>query len=386
MSAADDLPAIRPHGDDVVTVGHVDGALEPLLHRQGVGRLGEVTVVDDHRVELVAHGEAVPRAEILVAGGRAQVVALRHGEEVGMPLVGDAAGLGRADGHGDDLIHGQLRAAGDVAAQRDPQPLVDHLPHGADAGADVHVGVGTVDHHHAVLLDGPALPLVGVDAVGHDGVVLPQAVFVVGLPILAALRVQLPHPGDLMGVLRQVGLDVQPALGGQLAQRRHQLIGAAGREPGREDGLDVLEPAAVQPAQRLGYGLLGGLLQSAGQAVAIHVHLTHVAGDAGTLQLVHEDQRGIGVEGGEHTHPGRAAGDQVGGQAAVDAAGVVRVGEAGLGGERVGVQPVQQRQVHAHAQHGVLGRVEVHIREGLHDEVVAKVLQLRVLQPLRHTV
>ena len=105
----------------------------------------------------------------------------------------------------------------------------------------------------------------------------------------------------------------------------------------------MLEPAAVQPAQRLGYGLLGGLLQRAGQAVAIHVHLAHIAGDAGPLQLFHQNQRGVGVEGGEHTHPGRAAGDQVGGQAAVDPAGVVRVGKAGLGGERVGVQPVQQR-------------------------------------------
>ena len=100
-----------------MAVGHVDGALEALLHIQGMGGLGEVAVVDDHGVELISHGEALPCPEILVAGGGAQVIALGHGQELGVLLIGDAAGLGGADGHGDDLVHGQLGAAGDIAAQ-----------------------------------------------------------------------------------------------------------------------------------------------------------------------------------------------------------------------------------------------------------------------------
>ena len=297
-----------------------------------------------------------------------------------MLLVGDTAGLGGADGHGDDLVHGQLGAAGDIAAQGDPQALVDHTADGADAGADVHVGVAAVDHHHAGVTNGGALALVGPDAVCHECVVLPKAVLVVCLPILAALGVQLLHPGDLVGALGQVGLDVQPSFRRDAAQLGHEPVGATGSKAGRDNGLDVLKMAGVQPAERLGHGLLRRLLQLAGQAVAVHVDLAHIAGDAGALQLVHEDEGSVGVEGGEHTDAGGAVGDQVGSQPAVDAAGVVQISEPRLGGERVGVEPVQQRQVHPHAQHGVLGRMEMHIREGLHDNAVAEVADLRALQ------
>ena len=68
---------------------------------------------------------------------------------------------------------------------------------------------------------------------GHECVVLPKAVLVVCLPILAALGVQFLHPGDLVGALGQVGLDVQPPLVGQLSQLGHQLVGTAGSKAGR---------------------------------------------------------------------------------------------------------------------------------------------------------
>ena len=144
----------------------------------------------------------------------------------------------------------------------------------------------------------------------------------------------------------------------------------------------MLKMAGIQPAQSLGHGLLCRLLQLAGQAVAVHVDLAHIAGDAGALQLVHEDEGSVGVEGREHTDAGSAVGDQVCSQPTVDTAGVVQISEPRLGGERVGVEPVQQRQIHAHAQHGVLGRMEMHIREGLHDEAVAEVAHLGDLRAL----
>ena len=81
------------------------------------------------------------------------------------------------------------------------------------------------------------------------------------------------------------------------------------------------------------------------------------------------------MQGGEHGHAGGAVGDQVAGQALIGAAGIVQIGEPGFGGEGVGIQPVQQRQIHAHAQHGILGGVEVHIGEGLHDQLVAVIPQ-----------
>ena len=212
---------------------------------------------------------------------------------------------------------------------------------------------------------------------GHDGVLLPQAVLIIGLPVLLTVRVQLLYPLDLPQILRQVRLDIQPLLLRQTAQRRHQLIGAAGGEAGGQNGLDVVEMTSLQPPQRLPDRFLRGLLQDAGQAVAVHVHLAHIAGDTGLLQLLHEDPRGVGVEGGEHTHTGGAVGNEVRGQTAIDAAGVVRVGKPCLRGKGIGVQPLQQRQIHAHAQHGVLGGVEVHIRKGLHHQCLTVIHQRR---------
>ena len=68
----------------------------------------------------------------------------------------------------------------------------------------------------------------------------------------------------------------------------------------------------------------------------------------------------------------------------VNAAGVVVVGKARLGLEGVGVEPVNERQVHAHAEHGILRRVQVHIDERRHDELVAVVDDLSV-DMLRHS-
>lgn len=55
----------------------------------------------------------------------------------------------------------------------------------------------------------------------------------------------------------------------------------------------------------------------------------------------------------------------------VDPAGIAVVGKPGLRAEGISIQPVQQGQVHPHAQHGVLGRVEMQVREGGHDEPAA---------------
>ena len=212
---------------------------------------------------------------------------------------------------------------------------------------------------------------------GHQGPVAPEAVFCVSLPVLPAVRVQLLYPGNLPGVLRQVGLDREAPLRRQLPQKVHQFIGAGGGEPGGEDGLDVPEvPALLQPAEGFPLGFLRLLLEG-GDAVAVHVHLAHVSGDPGFFQLLHQNQRGLAVEGGEHAHPCGPVFNQLPGKLAVDLPGVVRVGEAGLGGEGVGVQPVQKRQVHAHAQHGILGGVEVEVREGLEDQGVPVILHRR---------
>ena len=165
-----------------------------------------------------------------------------------------------------------------------------------------------------------------------------------------------------------MGLDRQVPLRRQLSQGGHQLVGAGGGEAGGQNGLDQLEPAVFQPAEGFGYGLPRLLLGGAG--VAVHVYLSHIPRHPGPLQLLHEDQGGVGVPGGEHGHSGSAGGDEVRSQLPVDPPGVGRILEPGLRAEGIGVQPLQQRQIHAHAHHDVLGGVEVQVREGGHDEAL----------------
>ena len=76
----------------------------------------------------------------------------------------------------------------------------------------------------------------------------------------------------------------------------------------------------------------------------------------------------------EHTHPGCSVFGKLRRQLAVDLPGKAGVGKFCLGGEGVGIQPFEQRQIHAHAQHGILGRVQVHIGEGLQNQIAAAVL------------
>ena len=80
------------------------------------------------------------------------------------------------------------------------------------------------------------------------------------------------------------------------------------------------------------------------------------------------------MEGGKHAHPGGAPGRQLMGQLAVHCPGIVRVSKPGFCRERVGVEPIQQRAVHPHAQHGILGAVEMQVRKGLDDQIVPVIL------------
>ena len=48
-----------------MAMGHVDGALEALLHVQGMGGLGEVAVVDDHGVSLSPTAKPSPAPKYL---------------------------------------------------------------------------------------------------------------------------------------------------------------------------------------------------------------------------------------------------------------------------------------------------------------------------------
>ena len=275
------------------------------------------------------------------------------------------------------MEHINVVTAGAVAAKADLHALVQHFPDGGGAGAKVPVGVAAVDHRDPGLLHGLALQLVGPDTVGHEGAVRPEAPLGVGFPVGIAVRAQGKDGFDLRVVFREVRLDGEVVFLYQVPQKVHQLIGAGGGEAGGDHGADVGKTLALlQPAEGLRLGFLGGLAEIVHHA-AVHVHLAHVPGDARLFQLLQEYQRGRAVEGGEDAHPGGAPLYQVPCQLGVDAAGEVRVGILGLQGEGIGHQPVHQGHIQSHAQHGVLGGVEVHVGEGLEDQVAGPVFDLR---------
>ena len=328
--------------------------------------LGQSIVCQDDGVKGIACGKARLFAKVGGAGGGTQIPALGDGQEGSLLAVHHVADLGGANGRGDHIEHIQVVAAGDVAAKGYLHAFVQHDPHRRSAGADIYIGISTIDHGNAGVLHGLALPLIGPDAVRHDGAGIPEAKLGIGLPVLLAVGVKLADPFNLLVVFREVGLHGQIPLLRQLPQEGHQLIRAGGGEAGGQHGLDMLEIlAAIQPAQRFGHGFLRRFFQNAGGVVAVHVDLAHVTDDAGLFQFVHQNERGVGVQGGEHADAGGTACNQLLGQSAIDFAGVGRVCEAGLCREGIGIQPVQQRQVHAGAQHGILGRVEVQVRKGL---------------------
>lgn len=64
-----------------------------------------------------------------------------------------------------------------------------------------------MDHYHPGVPNGFALLLIAVYAMGHQGPFLEQAEFIVGLPILLAIRVELPNPGDFIQIFGKMGLD-----------------------------------------------------------------------------------------------------------------------------------------------------------------------------------
>lgn len=139
-------------------------------------------------------------------GRGSQIPPLRHGEEGGVPVIHHPPGLGSPDGGRRHVKQIQMIASGDVAAKSHLYAFVQHPPYRRHAGAEILIGVGTVDHRYPGVLHGLPLPLVRPDAVGHHGAVIPKAVLLVGLPILSAIRVELAYPVHLRAVFRQVGL------------------------------------------------------------------------------------------------------------------------------------------------------------------------------------
>ena len=131
----------------------------------------------------------------------------------------------------------------------------------------------------------------------------------------------------------------------------------------------------LQPVENRPGGGVPVLLPQVIRAVPVHAHLSHEGDQAGFLQQVHQDLRGGKVQGGEEAGPGGGAFPQVVHKEGVGLSGVLRVGVPRLLGEGAGVQPLQQLQIHLEAAEGVLGGVNVEVRQPRHYQLSGIVLQ-----------
>lgn len=181
-----------------------------------------------------------------------------------------------------------------------------------------------------------------------------------------------------------MGLHREARLPLELSEAFHQLVGAGGGEARGEDRGDV----PVLPL-RLGNpprGVLerGGraLLPQDVGAVAVHVDLAHQRPDARLLNEVHQQLGRGAVDRPEHRRPGGRGGRQVVSEDAVGPPGVGGVGVFCLLGEGVGIQPVEQLEVHAQRPEGILGRVQVQVDEAGDDQPVPAVLDGNPLELL----
>ncbi|MPM54799.1 hypothetical protein SDC9_101579 [bioreactor metagenome] len=219
---------------------------------------------------------------------------------------------------------------------------------------------------HVVVDHRLLLPRVGMHAVRHDSMIRPQAEFLICLPILLAIGVQLMHQLNLALVFAQMGLHEDAALRRNFAEPAHQLIGAARRKARGQDWADAGKLYAfVQPAQGFAFALLRQLLTFA--ACAIHVHFADKAAHARFFQLFHQDQRRVRVRGRIDANPRGAVFDKLRGKAGIHLAREAAVRKARFGFEGIGLEPVHQRQIHAHAEHRILRRVQMHVRKTLQD-------------------
>lgn len=386
------VPGLPAKDVDVAAVGAVGGrngasggddgaraaAVGSVLLVQAQARVGDVAEANELGVPVLANLEAaslVLEAEALGAAAGGEVKDLLGGELALLLLLaveahGDVA---RDEGSLAGVFENRGRvAAADVGAQADVDAL---LPQPADAGGaagDGGVAAGAVGDLALAEGDEAGLLLGQVDGVGEDHLGVEQAVVVVDLGVGAGLGEQLADELDLAGVFGNVRLGEVVIVLLQLGEGRHGLAGARGGEARGDDGGD----AVVGRVNLLHVvnGLLGGLDGGLGGlvAVVVRVEARHVhadAADKGALAdgeaQVRQQVGGGDVDGGVVGGGGGAVGQGAADDGRVDAAGPVEVLEAGLDGEGVLLEPVEEGSLAKDACVGVLRGVNVGVWKGV---------------------
>ena len=240
----------------------------------------------------------------------------------------------------------QLAEAGtgaDVGAQADAHAMGFQLVQVEQAAAQKQVGGRAEGHRRAGFGQALALVVAQVHAMGEHRARANQLVVVVYVEVALALGEQCLDPLDLLAVLGQVGVHVQIRVFTQQLAGQLQLLRCAGGGEARGDR--IVQAALAMPAldQRLALGIAGfGGVGQVVRGVAIHQHL---AGDHAQVELVcllEEGVHRLRVHAAEYQGGGGAITQQFLEEDRRHVAGMRLVFELLLGGEGVGVEPVQQ--------------------------------------------
>ena len=254
---------------------------------------------------------------------------------------GLAAQLGDLIGGGHGAEHGKGRPAAGVGGEANPQrPGEGHVE---EARADEGVGGWAMDDAGPGLGQAVLFALGQVDGVAEDGTFAQKALSLVGVKVIAGLRVERADPGHFVDLFGKVGLHQAIGVFGPQGAEGVQLVRRRGRREARGDdiGQPVLAMPALQQALAVVIGRAGGIAQGRGR-IAVHAGL---AGKGAQAAQAGGGEKGIDrgrVGGGVAAHRGGAMGQRKAEVTFGHVGGIGGVAKAHFLGEGVVVQPVDQ--------------------------------------------
>ncbi|SQA86824.1 Uncharacterised protein [Burkholderia gladioli] len=226
--------------------------------------------------------------------------------------------------------------------------------------------------HRAGLGDAAPVLVVEVDAMAVHGARAQQAVAIVDVEVAAMAGEQLGRPLHLVDVLGHVALHEHVGMAARELGAGFQLLHRRGRREARRERVH-LAAAPVPARDQLGAVVVARLRGIAQECRAIAVH-QHLAGDHPQVPGLAGLEEGIGrllVHRAVDQRRGGAAGQQLVDEEARHLARMLRILEAPLGREGVGLQPGQQPR-RRRRDHVSLRIVDVRVDEAGHDQLVAQ--------------
>ena len=219
-----------------------------------------------------------------------------------------------------------------------------------------------------------ALARLEVDRVAVKPARPKQAMRLVGIKVIARLRIKAQNPFDLVHLLGKMGLHQAVRVLGPERAQCFELFDARGRRKAWRNRIG--KPVHAMPARQQGaavvIGRLCGVAQALGRCVAIHAGLARDYPLPALLRLGKDRIDAFGMD----RAIGRDTGGAVGGRQVEvsrrDFTRIIRIAKAHFLGEGIAVQPVDQPFAPARDDRG-LRVMGMGIDETGHDDLVAVV-------------